>query len=129
MSVCQIKNLMLQQSIADSSLIHCLMDNGHLFPLMVNLEQQDSLLQELLKVSGQILSLHSLAQDTLLLEPCAKSLYQLVPGSYLNLRHLLLSNFNGGGTDWPIQTTENATEDVTVGYGSCPASYQSKQAF
>lgn len=128
MSVRRIQNLMPQQSTADSSLIHGLMDDGHLFPLVVDLEQRDSLLQRLLKISGRILSLHSLAQDTLLLEPCAKSLHQLVPGSYVNLRHSLLSHFNGGGTDWPIQTAENVTEDVTVDYGSCPALYQSKQA-
>lgn len=94
MSVRQIQNLMPQQSTADSSLIHCLMDHGHLFPLVIYLEQRDSHLQRLLKVSGQILSLYSLAQDTLLLEPCAKSLCQLVPGSYVNLRHSLLGNYN-----------------------------------
>lgn len=38
-------------------------------------------------------------------------------------------NYNGGSTDWLIQTAANVTEDVTVDYGSCPVSYQPKQAF
>ncbi|KAA8647895.1 uncharacterized protein ATNIH1004_006597 [Aspergillus tanneri] len=104
-SVRYVQNLMPQQSSADGKFITHLIAKGRLFPSLKEPEQRDGLLRKLVAIPGRILSLYSLAQDTLLLESCANSLQCLVPGGFKDLRYALLSRFSGGGNTWPVQSS------------------------
>ncbi|THC88352.1 hypothetical protein EYZ11_012198 [Aspergillus tanneri] len=94
-SVRHVQNLMPQQSSADGRFVTHLMAEGCLFPSLKEPEHRDDLLRKLVAVPGRILSLHSLAQDTLLLESCATSLQCLVPGGFKDLRYALLMGYSG----------------------------------
>ncbi|KAL4772407.1 hypothetical protein BDW60DRAFT_187162, partial [Aspergillus nidulans var. acristatus] len=122
-SVRSVRNLMPQDLGADCRTITQQMQNGKLFPLVTGVERE-RLLDRLLTSSGRILTLFSLAQDTLFLEPCAKALQQLVHPKFEDLRSALLNEFSGGGNAWPIQVAENLTKDVNVAHTGSPETYQ-----
>lgn len=117
---------MPQDSSADSWFITQLMQDGVLFPLVTG-QERSSLQDRLLESPGRLLTLFSLAQDTLFLEPCAKVLQQLVPPRVDDLKSALLKGFRGGGNTWPIQFSENAIHKIDIDYAGSPASYQAQQ--
>lgn len=114
------------RSTADAKAIERKLQSGVLFPSVVGSER-DGLLSRLLTVSGRILTLYSLAQDTLFLEPCAKILHQLTPLPLHDLRGSLLVGFNGSGNVWPVQMAENVIDDITVDDESLMPSHQAQQ--
>jgi hypothetical protein len=65
-SVYLLGNLMPLLSARDCSEVTQLMDNGTLFPDVTDGTARDNLLHKLTKVRGRILTIYSLAQNTLL---------------------------------------------------------------
>ncbi|KAH3301496.1 hypothetical protein KXV19_009030 [Aspergillus fumigatus] len=96
----------------DANFINMLMNAGELFPSVADESHRATLLSSLLDRKGRILSLYSLVQDTLILQPCAKSLKKLVQPGCKDLRDALMRSFNGTGNAWTIQVAENAFESV-----------------
>lgn len=96
----------------DANFITLLMNAGELFPSVADENRRATLLSSLLDRKGRILSLHSLVQDTLILQPCAKSLKRLVQPGCKDLRDALMRSFNGTGNAWTIQVAENAFKSV-----------------
>ncbi|KAB8226960.1 uncharacterized protein BDW43DRAFT_317277 [Aspergillus alliaceus] len=112
-SVRLVENLM-PESTADKQLIESLMDNGTLFPSLGDENIRKSVLQRLLETKGRILSLHSLVQDTLFIQPCAKALRQLVPPAFLDLRDALMRRLETHEAAWTIQVSETVAETFTA---------------
>ncbi|KAG2421578.1 hypothetical protein HFD88_005553 [Aspergillus terreus] len=113
-SVHLLGNLMPLLSARDSSEVTQLMDDGTLFPDVTDGTARDNLLRKLTNVRGRILTIHSLAQDTLLWHSCAKALRQLVPKRGTDLRHTIMTQFAGSGIEWPVQVAESVIEYVAV---------------
>ncbi|KAL3459613.1 hypothetical protein BJX64DRAFT_264634 [Aspergillus heterothallicus] len=116
-SVKLIENLVPQMSSIDRDTVISMMETGILFPSLYDQDARTSLLSRLLNLSGRILSLYSLVQDTLLWHPCAQALRQLVPGPCRDLRRALLLQFHGIGEELVIQVAENAVETIKLGAG------------
>ncbi|KAE8396862.1 hypothetical protein BDV37DRAFT_289914 [Aspergillus pseudonomiae] len=110
-SVRLVENLM-PESNADQRHIVTLMDQSVLFPSVVDGSDRAKLLSGLLDIKGRILSLRSLIQDTLLLEPCAKALQRLVPSKSKDVRDALMRRFDGTTPTWAVQVSESATEFI-----------------
>jgi hypothetical protein len=102
----------MPQMREDANFITMLMNAGELFPSVADESHRATLLSSLLDRKGRILSLYSLVQDTLILQPCAKSLKSLVQPGCKDLRDALMRSFNGTGNAWTIQVAENAVESV-----------------
>ncbi|KAF5856225.1 hypothetical protein ETB97_007678 [Aspergillus alliaceus] len=112
-SVRFVENLM-PESTADKQLIESLMDNGTFSPSLGDENIRKSVLQCLLETKGRILSLHSLVQDTLFIQPCAKALLQLVPPAFLDLRDALMRRLETHEAAWTIQVSETVAETFTA---------------
>ncbi|KAH2461410.1 hypothetical protein KXW54_004011 [Aspergillus fumigatus] len=102
----------MPQMREDANFITMLMNAGELFPSAADESHRATLLSSLLDRKGRILSLYSLVQDTLILQPCAKSLKRLVQPGCKDLRDALMRSFNGTRNAWTIQVAENAFESV-----------------
>jgi hypothetical protein len=116
-SVKLIENLVPGMSSMDRDEVISMMKKGALFPSLYDQKARTSLLSRLLNLSGRILSLYSLIQDTLLWHACAQALRQLVPGHCGDLRRALLLQFRGISEGWAIQVAENAVETIRPGEG------------
>ncbi|GFF59604.1 conserved hypothetical protein [Aspergillus lentulus] len=110
-SVRLLENRMPQMR-EDANFITLLINGGELFPSVASESRRNTLLSSLLGRKGRILSLHSLVQDTLIFQPCAKSLRRLVQPRCKDLRDALMRSFNGTGNAWTIQVAENAFDSI-----------------
>lgn len=97
----------MPEADADSQLIARLMAEGTLFPFIADEAERSELLVRILNIKGRILSLHSLVQDSLVLQACADSVRRLVPPTSKNLRDSLMRRFNGHDSAWEIQVAED----------------------
>ncbi|THC89080.1 hypothetical protein EYZ11_011469 [Aspergillus tanneri] len=104
------------------------MDRGKLFPSVTDGDRRTTILNHLLSTNGRILSLRSLLQDTLVLEPCAKALQQLVNPGCKDLKNALIRTIDGGYMVWPVQVTENSIKSLTAEPNSSPLLSQANYA-
>ncbi|PWY96042.1 hypothetical protein BO94DRAFT_601220 [Aspergillus sclerotioniger CBS 115572] len=81
-SVRQIEGLMPTISLQDQKTIRKLVDSGDLFPLITDQEERKTLCNRLLCVSGRILSLQTLVDDTCYLDYPARILRTLLPTGF-----------------------------------------------
>lgn len=90
-SVQLIEGLMPQTSLSDRSRLRHLVDKREIFGMITGVQERDFMRERLLSISGRIISLNTMVQDTLFLEEPAKALRRLCPrfnGSFRNaIRH------------------------------------------
>lgn len=110
MSVHLVEGLIPQSSLRDRSRISELVDSGQLFALVTGASDRKAMRDRLLSTLGRIISLHTLAQDTLYLEKSAKALRCLCPPKFKgSFRHTMRRQWSmvGTGRSLEIQRSEH----------------------
>lgn len=114
-SVHLLEGLMPAYSFADQKHIQDLVNNGEIFPALIDSERRREVLEGLLLISGRILSLHTFNQDWLYLELPSRALHSLLPKNFGgSVRNAMLKKYVCTENSCIIQTSA-AGYSIVVG--------------
>ena len=107
-SVHLVEGLMPQTSLSDRRRIIGLVESHQIFALVTGVNEREALQDRLLSTPGRIISLNTLAQDSLFLEDPARALRCLCPQFTGSLRKVMLRQWNlGSQRTLEIQKSEH----------------------
>lgn len=107
-SVHLVEGLMPQTSLSDRRRIISLVESHQIFALVTGVNEREALQDRLLSTPGRIISLNTLAQDSLFLDDPARALRCLCPQFTGSLRKVMLRQWNlGSERTLEIQNSEH----------------------